>query len=168
MTNYWGSAVPGWISAIGTIGTALGLAIGLVSYNGDAKERKDNERRQARQITVESDRPGHLEIVIKNRSQAPITSVELESVKLSTDRYASCRRGEMQSPNRVGPYEPVALLDPNRTISVSVELSRSDGAVYDYDQDIRDARVSATILFTDTDGRRWRRRDLDPPQRVFN
>ncbi|MGV9409744.1 hypothetical protein ACWDOP_07505 [Nocardia sp. NPDC003693] len=168
MTNYWGDAVPGWISAAGTVGTIIALGIGLKSLRADADEHKDNERSQARLITSEEVQRGHLEFKVTNQSSAPIVEVELEKVQMSTDPHAKFTAGQMTSPGRVGPYEPVRTLSAGQSFSVKIDLSRSDGSAYDYAEDLRGAvQFTCTIKFTDSRGLRWRRTDMQLPTRVY-
>ncbi|MEV0109350.1 hypothetical protein AB0H42_23855 [Nocardia sp. NPDC050799] len=90
MTDIWGT-VPAWFSAIGTVGTAISVAVGLKTYNAAADERRDNERRQSRMVTIEIDYPGGVAVTVQNRSAEPIYELVIESAQMSTDQTARWR-----------------------------------------------------------------------------
>jgi hypothetical protein len=149
----WGT-VPDWTAAVGTVGSLVGLSIGLMQERsrrrqdeaGAARERADREASQARLVStglrVTNDAGGtRFLVLVVNDSEAPIFDVEatvLEDGGTAVARW-SC--------DRVGPHG-------NETGDV-----RTPGPT--------PAAANVTVTFTDNSGLRWQRAAQQQPVRLL-
>ncbi|WP_181719741.1 hypothetical protein [Nocardia gipuzkoensis] len=159
----WGS-FPAWLSALGTIGTAVSVTVAVKTYNAGAAERRDNERRQARMVTIESSYNGGVAVTFKNRSGEPIFELDVEHVQMTTDRSAKWRVNRRV----IGAGTFKDVLGGGDSCFVPIEFCRPDGTEFDLHYHLtKNPDYSCTIQFTDKDGRRWRRTDSNTPTRVY-
>jgi hypothetical protein len=149
----WGT-VPDWTAAVGTVGSLVGLTIGLMQERSRrrqdeasaARERADREASQARLVStslrITNDSVGaRLLVLVVNDSEAPIYDVEatmLQDGGLPFARW-SC--------DRVGPHN-------NETGDI-----RPSGQA--------PATADVAVTFTDNNGLRWQRAAQQQPMRLL-
>ncbi|MBF6144239.1 hypothetical protein [Nocardia nova] len=164
MSDIWGT-VPSWISAAGTIGTAVTVALGVKTYGANKKAREDDELRQARTVLIEMTAMGGIMLVIHNHSREPIYDVWLESARIKLSGYGGWR----VTPTVRGALRSTMLIKAESEFKIPVEFLKSDETPYNFVTELVSADLgeSFTIRFTDQNGRRWRRTDNRKPTRVY-
>jgi hypothetical protein len=149
----WGT-VPDWTAAVGTVGSLVGLSIGLTQERSRrrqdeasaARERADREASQARLIStslrITGDPAGaRFLVLVVNDSEAPIYDVDATMLEDGGSPIArwSC--------DRVGPHG-------DETGDV-----RTPGPA--------PASANVTVTFTDNNGLRWQRAAQEQPMRLL-
>lgn len=164
-----------WGQWAGGIGTTAAVVIALWVALGDRRrrdaERRDNEKRQARQLLVKVVPVGMLlKVTLTNRSDEPLHTLNIQNVRALSPgpRFENSTGWAALDGPRDRLDSPPAELHPGETWT-----SPALGLFWEGDQeepapDIVDcAIVIVDVLYTDARGGLWKRSNGREPQRIL-
>jgi hypothetical protein len=159
-----GSA-PDWIAAVGTVGSLFVVVVGLLREvkrrrlddEAAAAERRHTQAQQARLVTLISDawELAGVRLILRNDSQLPIFEVRPGVlVADETGQHTIELPGQVRDPIRLH-----RVVGGNGDLRLLFETHEPLGA---------DPRSVTDLVFTDADGRRWRRMNNGQPTLVLD
>lgn len=156
------SAIGTWFGGLATVTAVVAaLMIAHRDWSRADRERRDEEKAQARLVVSRLLMKAAERFEVVNNSSEPVFDLDVDYV---ADDRSDGLRGELN------PAQPMLgdVLSPGESWPLLVMYLDADGGVVATNEFNHPQGDKVTISFTDSNGRRWRRVNNSPPERVLD